>query len=783
MTFTRFFLQATGFEPYPYQKRLAEEPSLPEVLSVPTGLGKTAAVVLAWVWRRYQADGGIRNGTPRRLVYCLPTRVLVKQVVGAIESWLERLELPGEPSGGRLRVVPLMGGETATPQDRDSWLIDPADGLILVGTQDMLLSRALNRGYAMSRFAWPIPFALLNNDALWVVDETQLMGPGLYTTAQLAGLRRKLGVDRPVGCLWMSATMDACKLDTFDNADGKSVDALSAEDLVNPEVRKRSTAHKVCAGALTPEGTPIALGSPSYPADLASFIGHVHKPSTLTIAVLNTVGRCQEVFRRLRGGGVPVSLIHSGFRGRERDRLEDLMTQPAGETGRILVSTQVIEAGVDISSCTLVTESAPWSSLVQRIGRCNRYGEHVEASVFWTHPSGQESDHLPYDHQEVLDGIRLLAGIHDASPDVLSAVSAARRAEAPPLLRRKDLVELFDTTPDLLGFDLDVARFIRELDEPDVHVCWRDLPEDRPAPTTHDASAEELCRVSLRQFALFLKKSSKSAFTWDHLNGRWAFAYPGALIPGRIYMLDASAGGYSDELGWTGSPKDRPTPTEGIAVPDQQGSDYASEVVSRPVPLTEHSFHAASELERLAPLIGHDILHVLRRAAMVHDAGKAHPVFQAAAGRTGGQPVAKAPAIEPYSRRGFRHELASALLALQNGEAPLLCYLVAAHHGKVRMSLRSHRSEASPADPATRHARGVFDGDVMPEVVLPEGIVFPETVLDLSPIEMGSAGDKPSWRQITEALLEEFGPFRLAWMEAMIRIADWRASMKEAGDA
>ena len=37
--------------------------------------------------------------------------------------------------------------------------------MILIGTQDMLLSRALMRGYGMSRYQWPVHFALLHNDA------------------------------------------------------------------------------------------------------------------------------------------------------------------------------------------------------------------------------------------------------------------------------------------------------------------------------------------------------------------------------------------------------------------------------------------------------------------------------------------------------------------------------------------------------------------------------------------------------------------------------------------
>ena len=65
------------------------------------------------------------------------------------------------------------------------------------GTHDMLLSRALNRGYGMSRYRWPMHFGLLNSDCLWLIDEVQLVGSGVATTAQLQALRRKLGTAVP----------------------------------------------------------------------------------------------------------------------------------------------------------------------------------------------------------------------------------------------------------------------------------------------------------------------------------------------------------------------------------------------------------------------------------------------------------------------------------------------------------------------------------------------------------------------------------------------------------
>ena len=68
MSYTDFFKRATrteeqpdGLKPFPYQCRLAEKP-WPELLDVPTGIGKTAAVALAWLWKRGWREEGREAG-------------------------------------------------------------------------------------------------------------------------------------------------------------------------------------------------------------------------------------------------------------------------------------------------------------------------------------------------------------------------------------------------------------------------------------------------------------------------------------------------------------------------------------------------------------------------------------------------------------------------------------------------------------------------------------------------------------------------------------------------
>ena len=141
-----------------------------------------------------------------------------------------------------------------------------------------------------------------------------------------------------------------------------------------------------------------------------------------------------------------------------------------------------------------------------------------------------------------------------------------------------------------------------------------------------------------------------------------------------------------------------------------------------------------------------------------------------------------------HCRPHFRHELASALAFRQNRgllqELPrdvldLAVYLVAAHHGRVRLSIRSMPDENAPPD-GRRLALGILDGDELPEADLGGGVTMPVTVLDLSPMQMGLSSDcSPSWLEISLGLRDarHLGPFRLAFLESLLRASDARASM------
>src|SRR5206468_12366371 len=99
------------------------------------------------------------------------------------------------------------------------------------------------RGYGESRFQWPVSFGLLNADCRWVFDEVQLMGPARATSAQLDGLRTKLGVARSCETIWASATVDQAALETVDRPALGRVLGLSDVDRAGP-LRRRLEARK-----------------------------------------------------------------------------------------------------------------------------------------------------------------------------------------------------------------------------------------------------------------------------------------------------------------------------------------------------------------------------------------------------------------------------------------------------------------------------------------------------------------------------------------------------------
>jgi len=759
MNYADFFKKATGCQPYPFQQRLAQEP-WPDLLRVPTGSGKTRAVILSWLWRVLQKT------SPTRLVYCLPMRVLVRQTLDEAQSLVDKLAMD-------VQVHPLMGGFLELDWDRH-----PERPTILVGTLDQLLSRALNRGYAMSRFRWPNHFGLLHNDVQWIFDEVQLMGVGSTTSAQLHGLREALGHFGQAHSMWMSATLNPTWLMTVDRPTASEPQMLSSADLAFPELRQRLYAPKQVARA---EFLLNQSSKDKAPRWMTERLLQQHRPGTVSLVVVNQVDRAVAVYQALLKAKLKAEtlLLHSRFRPYEREPMELRLKEPVPPEGRIVVSTQVVEAGVDLSSAYLLTELAPWASMVQRFGRCNRFGELDQARIEWVDVDSSATQLVfPYTPEQLDQARERLSSLTEACPANLPPEDSEQGEHA--TIRRRDLIELFDTTPDLAGEDIDVSRYIRVSEKPVVQVFWREIPPGQsPPPELAQPRREELCPVTVERLRDVLKRTD--GYRWDPLEKQWAkLGRNKGLFEGVVVLLPSSAGAYSEELGWTSSSvasvpavPPGPAPPE---LPEPMDEDPTS-THDYILTLLQHTENVVTELESILGRLGFEVpRETLINSAWWHDVGKAHPEFQKTMRRgftsefvpAPSELYAKTAGKVRHERKGLRHELASALVAAQCKRPDLEVYLVAAHHGKVRVSVRK-----MPNEPQGQ-IRGIRESDVIEAAQLGP-IAWPQTQLRLDCFQIG----EDSWTQKVANLTDELGPLRLAYLEALLRAADTRASEKE----
>jgi CRISPR-associated endonuclease/helicase Cas3 len=864
-----FFARLAGLpEParaHPWQLEVAGGSACTNrLIRIPTGMGKTHGVLAAWLWNRVQRQD---PAWPRRLVWCLPMRVLVEQVADEIERALRRIG----PPAADIAVHALMGG-TAVGQ----WQVHPERDAVLVGTQDMLLSRALNRGYGASRARWPMEFGLLNQDCLWVMDEVQLMDVGLATSAQLQAFREDESAKalRPCKTWWMSATLQPQWLERSPDT-AAMVSALESPVRVPP------------AGRLGPlwEGVdkPVALEQRADARQVAALVVQQHQAlgggsTGPTLVVLNTVKRAVEVrdaIHKLLSKGKPaqatdLQLVHSRFRPAERTRWRSafLSRQACGPgSDRIVVATQVVEAGVDMSSSLLVTDLAPWPSLVQRFGRAARWGGRAQVIVL-DNPAQDDKAAAPYTSAELDAARKALGLLEDVSPRSLEAfeeqhpelLHALYPYQPAHLLLRQEVDDLFDTAADLSGADIDISRFIRSGDERDVQVFWREIEPKAQPDSRQRAAREELCAVPFLQARDWLcnkdrRKPDVRAWVWDWLAGAWRLLEARDIYPGQTLLVAADVGGYDPLRGW--DPKAPPERLRlvslagGAAQPtaadiaDDAESDESLSATAQWQTIAFHGLQVGRQAGALAQAIAPRHASLFDLAGRWHDAGKAHAAFQASIKpHRHGRQIAKAPKDEWHrgtalyrlpdgsQRAGFRHELASTLalfalirrcqpdhpallgpwrallvqigrgadmpppgpglpdeqltplerevLVLGADDMDLLLYLVCSHHGKVRMSWQASPADQSCHD-ATLRIRGVRSGDILPAFSLAaadgQSHAVPETELVLAAAAVGlNPHTGRSWTERVLGLLARHGPFVLAWLEAVMRAADQRAS-------
>lgn len=360
--------------PYKYQRLVREKVLNGQnlIIQAPTGAGKTRAALEPNIigFQRKPI-----TAYPQRIIYGVPMRVLAR---GFYEEYtdrakLKRWEYEWQPT--------IQTGETPD---------DPLfEGRVIFGTVDQMLASFLNIPYSLPKKLDNINAGAMIGSAL-IFDEFHLYPQREMMLTVLAMLKMLQGLSR---FILMSATFSPVFLEEIGWV-------LGAEVIADPAGTPLDQGHFSDVKALTTrKRTFYAEDGPLTAQAVLTRMGDAKR----VLCVCNTVDRAQQLYRALRrelNDEIECRLLHSRFYRDDRRTLENFaLEQFKDEPERrvVLVATQVVEVGLDISSEVLFTECAPAASIIQRAGRCaRREGETGRVYVFQPYDDEGNVNYAPY---------------------------------------------------------------------------------------------------------------------------------------------------------------------------------------------------------------------------------------------------------------------------------------------------------------------------------------------------------------------------------------------------
>ncbi len=525
-TFAEVFEAIHATPPFPWQARLADEVvrnGWPELLDLPTGTGKTAALDVALYCLARAPDA-----LPRRTVLVVDRRIVVDQgslrsrklldAATAAESgpvrWLAdalRALWGAEPDEPPFAIATLRGG---MPRDND-WARMPHQPVLGVSTVDQVGSRLLFRGYGVHPRSASIHAGLLGNDTLILLDEVHLAVPFAQTVSIIRSQYRAdvAGLPSRFGLVQMSATPHG-------STSASKTFGLGSGDREDPTLRRRLSAIKKAALVEvkvtgTDEGKKRrAVAEAAVQRALA-----LQREASARVVglVVNRVDTAREAAALLEKHATETDarLVTGRMRPIERDHLVRTVLFPRAGAGRsrsadrplVVVATQCIEAGADLDFDALITECASIDALRQRFGRVDRLGTlGISSSVILA-----RSDQLAKDAEDPIYGRALAAtwgwlrasavndevdlGIAALGAGPVAAELLAPRADAPVLLPAH--IDSWAQTSPVPSVDPDVSLWLHgPRTSADVQVVWRIDADARGGRA--DAVVERLlaCRPS-----------------------------------------------------------------------------------------------------------------------------------------------------------------------------------------------------------------------------------------------------------------------------------------------
>ena len=520
--FADFFSAIHGRDhaPFPWQQALvdllAERDEWPDVLDLPTGAGKTAALDAAVFHLALRAEMPERAAL--RIALVVDRRLVVDDAFGrakeisnalcrALSAETEAAEVVGEVA----RRLQRLAGEDAppliarrlrggAPLEHD-WARTPTQPTILCSTVDQVGSRLLFRGYGVSDRMKPIHAGLLGVDSLILLDEAHLSEPFRQT---LAAVKNIGGAS--VRTALLSATPGVKTERRFE---------LSPADRDHPVLRDRLEISKpVALRVVRGASEAAAEGFAKAARAMANRLREGGVSSPAIGVVVNRIDLARGIFDALNGDetfSATLMIGRSRNVGRERivGELDPFRTGASDRSEAaplFVVATQCLEVGVDLDLDGLVTQAASFDALRQRFGRLNRAGRQVPAEgeiLARSEDIAKKADDPVYGDrirvtwealQRLADGGKVDFGI-EALQKRLEETSmdpndlAAERLSAPVVMPA--YFDLWSQTSPRPEADPEVALFLHgaERAAANVSVVWRG---DISADDLMDGMGEEL---------------------------------------------------------------------------------------------------------------------------------------------------------------------------------------------------------------------------------------------------------------------------------------------------
>lgn len=326
-------------------------------LTAPTGSGKTLAAFNASLLLRQHLEA--RKGTAPRIIYALPFTSIIDQNHNVFTDVLRKAipDFALHPSPYLLKhhhladVFYRAAEEEDLGFDEATLLIESWQSEIIVTTFVQLFHTLVGYRNRMLK-----KFNQLNH-AIIIMDEVQNI-PVEYWPLVTTVLR-EAAEEFDLRLMLMTATRP---------------EWFSQEEAVELAGEKED----VCRFFKVLSRVELLLDlAPRTVAEAAELFLSLYKPSKSYLVVLNTICSSVEFYERIREDlkdRVPLFYLSTNIIPAERERrLEELRRLLKRGAKPVLVSTQVVEAGVDLDFDEVWRDIGPVDAVVQVAGRCNRH--------------------------------------------------------------------------------------------------------------------------------------------------------------------------------------------------------------------------------------------------------------------------------------------------------------------------------------------------------------------------------------------------------------------------